>query len=238
MSFYLPRDADYQWVKRLRRGDERLDPVFDTFVARFRDRFGVTPLAVKVDALAIPRSTGHRPRLLVVLERKEQHDAFHTGEFDTPDRDKHDAVKRIFVESMADVDLHARFALPGGAAGPIGPDGIFGYFRDFETVAKLDAHAQVQGAELDDFVAALDLGDRFWCTNRFAGPPIVFVHTRAQAEALATPAVARRWADLYWPYVKAHDEFDYLRRDEITVPVDSRQSFEEGYEANWYYYFK
>ena len=196
MTFHSPDDADYRWARRLRRGEERLEPVFDALLARFR------------------------------------------GEFGNPLRARHATARHLFVESMSGVDLRALFALPTWEGPIVRADDVFLLFRDFETVAKRDAHAQVAGPELDAFVASLELGDRFWRTNRRSGPPIVFVQTKAQAEELSTASTARRWADLYWPYVKAHDEFGSLRREEITVPVDSRENFEEGYEGNWYYYFK
>ena len=47
-----------------------------------------------------------------------------------------------------------------------------------------------------------------------------------------------RWGDLWYAAAKRHDEFGYLTRDEVAVSVDSKQTFDEVYRSNWYYYFK
>lgn len=56
-------------------------------------------------------------------------------------------------------------------------DEISVYFADFERVAKWEVHGLVTGRELENFTASLAIGGQFWCIQRFAGPPIVFVHT-------------------------------------------------------------
>jgi hypothetical protein len=50
MSFVRPGDPDYLRAKRIKQGLERLDPVYDGFVERFRQRYGSSPLAVMLDA--------------------------------------------------------------------------------------------------------------------------------------------------------------------------------------------
>lgn len=117
-------------------------------------------------------------------------------------------------------------------------DEIFVYFADFERVAKWEVHDQATSSELEDFTASLGIGDQFWCIQRFAGPPIVFVQTEEQARALAASALPSNWADTYFEIAKRHDEFGYLSRAEIAIHVDSRENFEASYSGNWYYYFK
>jgi hypothetical protein len=93
-------------------------------------------------------------------------------------------------------------------------------------------------SEREAFTASLGIADQFWCIERFAGPPTVFVHTDGQARGLKASALPSKWADTYFEIAKRHDEFGYLNRAEIAIQVDSKENFEANYSANWYYYFK
>jgi hypothetical protein len=49
-------------------------------------------------------------------------------------------------------------------------------------------HDLVTPRECEDFTASLAIGDQFWCIQRFAGPPIVFVRTDEQARTFLAAA--------------------------------------------------
>jgi len=239
VSFVTPRDPDYLHVKRIKQGQARVDPVYGAFIEGFRERYGVSPLAVLLDTASRPRGQGRTPRLGVVLERTDEYRAFVRGPF-TPERYKQQAVAILFTESLRGENLRAMFGFPPGErhAG-VRADEIFVYFDDFERVAKWEVHDVVAAAcELADFTASLAIGDRFWCIQRFAGPPIVFVHTDEQARTLKAAALPATWADTYFEIAKRHDEFGYLARSEIAIQIDSKENFEANYSGNWYYYFK
>jgi hypothetical protein len=45
VSFVQPSDPDYLHAKRIKQGQSRVDPVYDAFVERFRERYGILPRA-------------------------------------------------------------------------------------------------------------------------------------------------------------------------------------------------
>jgi hypothetical protein len=238
VTFVTPRDPDYRRVKRIKKGQSRVDPVYDVFIEDFRERYGVSPLAILLDTVSRPLGQGTTPRLGVVLERTGQYRAFIRGPF-RPDKHKQQAVAILFTDSLRGADSAALFGFPrreGNTA--VRADEIFVYFADFERVAKWEMHDLVAACELEEFTAGLAIGDQFWCIQRFAGPPIVFVHTDEQAQGLRASALPAAWADTYFEIAKRHDAFGYLTRSEITIQVDSKENFEANYSGNWYYYFK
>jgi hypothetical protein len=238
VSFVTPRDRDYLRVKQIKQGERRVDPVYDAFIEGFRERYGVSPLAVLLDTVSRPRGQARTPRLCVVLERTDQYRAFVQGPF-RPDKYKQQAVAILFAESLRGTDLPAMFRFPRSEQhARVRADEIFVYFADFECVAKREVHDLVAGCELEDFTASLAIGDQFWCIQRFAGPPIVFVHTDEQARTVRASARPVTWADTHFEIAKRHDEFGYLNRSEIAIQVDSKENFEANYSGNWYYYFK
>jgi len=171
-------------VKRIKQGQYRVDPVYD--------------------------GQGWTPRLGVVVERTDQYRAFVRGPF-RPEKYKQQAVAILFTESLRGADLRAMFGFPRSQrhAG-VRADEIFVYLADFERVAEWEVHDLVADCELEDFTASLAMGDKFWCIQRFAGPPIVFVHTDEQARTIRASALPVTWADTYFEIAKRHDEFGYL----------------------------
>jgi hypothetical protein len=238
VSFATPRDPDYLRVKLVKQGESRVDPAYGAFIEGFYERYGVSPLAVLPDTVSRPRGQGRTPRIGVVLERTDQYRAFVSGPF-RPEKYKQLAVAILFAESLRDADSAAMFGFPRSDRNArVRAEEIFVYFADFERVAKWEVHDLVTGRELEDFTASLAIRDQFWCIERFAGLPIVFVHTDEQAQALRASALPVTWADTYFEIANHHDEFGYLTRSEIAIQVDSKENFEANYSGNWYYYFK
>lgn len=238
MGIHRPSDDGYTDALRIRRGEGSLDPVFDGFVSSFANVFGVSPLTLITDTMPSRRASGVTPRLAVVLERTADARLFREPEGFNFDVEKQSETARLFAEHVPKTGLARRFGLPPRPRRMDWAEELFVHFDDFESTAKIAAHDDVDRHESDCFVAALELGDRFWCTRRFTGPPVVFVQTDEQAARLRQGGVPDQWADLYYALVRGHDEFGYIRRDEISIAVDSKETFDRDYASNWYYYFK
>ncbi len=236
MSVIVPGDRGYRQAKRARQGRSHLNARFDGFVAAFREQFGSAPLWLETDRMR--QATATSPRLNIVLERTRQYEEFLSagGNFDPA---KQRTVARLLAENLSDAQLRSLFRVPVVSPADLDwAEETFVCFSEFERVAKQEAHASITAPELDTFTGALGLGDRLWCTRCLSGPPIVFVHTEAQATELRTSPLPEGWADTYFTLVRTHDEFGYLERAEISIQVDSRENFEKTYDGNWYYYFK
>lgn len=238
MTFILPSDPDYLRAKKIKQGAARLDPAYDRFVERFHAHYGIAPLTISLDSIGRPRSEGKTPRLAVVLERTTQYRSFLMSPFNY-DKTKQREIAHLLTATVASRTLREQFDLPHWLPGRAPQSAeIFVCFEDFEKVAKDEVHDLTERADRERFESSLGIGDQFWCTQRFSGPPIVFVHTDQQAEALRTSSLPDRWADSYYEIAKPHDEFGYLDRAEVAIMIDSRENFENNYEGNWYYYFK
>lgn len=236
MDFITPRDAGFQHVCRVKRGELSLPARWDPFVAAFRDRYGFAPLWIEVDRLPTPAAG---PRLTIVVERTAQYLRFCPDPY-SQDRTEMRALRRLLRSTMPDlsVDEGLLGGLFGGWRERVDVDSLLLVIHDFERLATEAAHHGVTRPEVLEFESALELGGELWRTARYWGPPIVFVHTRAQAAALEGSSARERWGDLWYAAAKRHDEFGYLTRDEVAVSVDSKQTFDEVYRSNWYYYFK
>jgi hypothetical protein len=228
MAFILPSDPGYLRAKQAKQGLRRLPAPFDNLASQIEQRYDIRPLWLELDELTNPP---RRQRLSVVLERTAQYGKFSRNwNFD---RDKQRAIAKMF---NAVTTPGPWSTLLRGTSKSVSD--LFVCFDDFERAAKREAHDSFTPDELVRFETGLGLGDVFWTTSRFSGPPVVFVYTEDQAEELRFSDAQERWADLYFQLVKPHDEFDYLQRDEIKILVDSKAHFDRDYSSNWYYYLK
>jgi len=238
MTFIMPTDRDYLRAKKIKQGVARLDHSYDRFFDRFHARYGITPLTISLDSIDRPRREGRRPRLAVVLERSSEYRSFLTSPFNY-DKAKQKEIAHLLTATVASRTLREQFDMPhrlvGGAPKA---EEIFVCFEDFERVAKDEVHDLTAEAERERFESSLAIGSQLWCTQRFSGPPIVFVHTDEQAQALRNSPLRDTWADVYYEIAKPHDEFGYLDRAEIAIVVDSKENLDSNYAGNWYYYFK
>ena len=239
MDFITPSDAGFQQVCRVKRGQASLPARWDPFVGAFRERYGVAPLWVEIDRLPTPAAG---PRLTIVVERTDQHRVFCPDPY-TQSHAEVRVLRRLLRSTMPDLSvgeglLGGLFGRRLGRGDRVDVDSLFFVVHDFERLATEAAHSAVTRPEVHDFEGALGLGDELWRTARYWGPPTVFVHTRDQAAALEQSPARERWGDLWYAAAKRHDEFGYLTRDEVAVPVDSKENFDEAYRGNWYYYFK
>ncbi|WP_132188961.1 MULTISPECIES: hypothetical protein [Kribbella] len=105
MSFIVPSDVEYQRAKRLRQRKSRLDPIYDDFVERFRQRYGFPPLAISLDAIDRPGQPRKTPRLGVVLERSRQYNSFLRDPYSYDSRKQH-TIAGMFAEALSDHSPH------------------------------------------------------------------------------------------------------------------------------------
>ncbi|MDP9184019.1 MAG: hypothetical protein M3P04_14750 [Actinomycetota bacterium] len=238
MSFVSPEDEGYKRAKRARQGHLHVDDRLVGFTRWFQETYRVAPLWLELDHIERARTRLPWPRLSVVLERSDQYTSFLSGAFNF-DIKKQRAIAAALVDHVEPAELRRMFCLPRRRfGGNLAAADVFVCFDDFERVVKQEAHLAVSEAEVARYAAGLGLGSALWCTQRLWGPPILFVHTAAEATELKASPDRREWADAYFELVRRHDEFGYMTPEEIAIMVDSKENFDENYSSNWYYYFK
>lgn len=232
MLLIWPWGPAFWTVRSAKRGLKRIDPRFEGFVEKFTETYGFAPLWVDLDTThSRPRSLDH---LYVVLERSSQLALFDPVPSHEDDRARCRQVKAMFADWCGTVRFPVR---PFGLRQEL-PDiaALTVQFDCFEALAVQKAHESISGQRLRDFEQQLQLGDRFWCTASGVEPPVVFVHTDEQAETVRASGLETSWGDLWFALVKPHDEFDYISRDSIEIRVDSKQNFDENFQADWRLY--
>jgi hypothetical protein len=245
MAFIMPGDADYECAKQAKRGERRINDSFDGFLEWFDKRYGFPPLWLSTDHFMQAPHIGAatriaQPRLSVTLERSWQYMQFREEKGGNFARDRQRETLAAFQRIVPMTTLVKPFGLDDDANWRDALDQrLFVTFDDFEQVTKAEIHGSLSPGELSTLEEQLGLGDQFWRFNSFAGQPILFVRTATLAVELSATDLPDRWADAYVTLAKAHDEFGYLTRGDIRpLKVDSKENFDQGFQSNWYYYFR
>lgn len=99
VSLVQPSDQDYLRAKRIKQGQSRVDPVYDTSVERFCERYGISPLAVALDTFESAARTRYDTAPRQVPERTDKYRSFLRSQFDF-DKDKQKAIAVLLTESL------------------------------------------------------------------------------------------------------------------------------------------
>ncbi|MBZ5857402.1 hypothetical protein [Flavihumibacter profundi] len=158
------------------------------------------------------------------------------------DKAKQDAIGQKFSEiinqkglSKSNNSISKIFGV--NQTGKYFTDNVFVIYGAFEPVAKIEATYKIKKEQIDDFINSFHNPD-IWTISIGFTIPTFFMYTDAKVKEYDKPEIKQMWADRYHGLVKQFDEFNYFKRDEIQVLIDSKENFDKNYQSNWYYYYK
>jgi hypothetical protein len=159
----------------------------------------------------------------VILEHEADARKFHRGE--NFDAEKQAAIKEKFLEIIGRTPAHGYDVT-----------GLYVVFSAFAPLAKQEADAQIQEAEVEAFKRGLANPD-IWIIDRCFGQITIFFFTEEQVQRYKAQGKKTEYARRYLELLKAHDEFGYLKKQYFTVFFDSKENFDENYGGSWFNYF-
>lgn len=213
-----PSDPDYLETKKIVLGTKNVKQVYVPLIGWIEDTFALTPVNIYVDRLR----PENRQRLNLVFRTAPEADAFRDSDGPNFDRDKQAQIANKFIELMPPFQkLRAR-----GEANP------FVIFTSFDRVARCD----VLGSVSEEVVSAAVSPNlpNLWCVKKMLSGPIIFLNTKADVEGLTEDA-KRSVNAAVAKIIEKHDFCDCFS-DGISVHFDSKESFEDKYQGNWFYY--
>ena len=105
-------------------------------------------------------------------------------------------------------------------------------FTSFDRVARCD----VLGSVSEDVISAAVSPNlpNLWCVKTMLSYPVIFLNTKGDVEGLTEDA-KRSVNAAVAKLIERHD-FCGCFSDGISVHFDSKESFEDKYHGNWFYY--
>jgi len=233
----LPSDKEYTQTKRIILGTEKMKPEFVPLAEWIDKTFEVKTINIIYD---IPYDK--KPRLQICFEFEGEKDKFLTHDISYFNKEKQKLIAEKFKETIdqqglgKSVNTLLSFLKPT-QNGIYVTDNIFVIYGAFEPVAKLEASYKITEEQTQSFITSFNNED-IWTISIGFTIPTVFMFTDEKVKEYDNPEFKKFLADKYFDFIKPLDEFNYFRREDIQVYLDSKENFDNNYQSNWYYYYK
>jgi len=233
----LPSDKEYTQTKRIILGTERMKPEFVPLAEWIDKTFDVRTINIVYDTL-----DNKTPRIQICFEYEKEKNKFLTHDISYFDKSKQKVIGQKFSEIIKQQGLSKNnssisniFGL--NKNGIYLTDNVFVIYGAFEPVAKLEATYKITQKQTEEFIKSFGNKD-IWTISIGFSIPTFFMYTDEKVKEYDKPEIKSAWADKYYDFVKPFDEFNYFKRTDIQVYIDSKENFDKNYESNWYYYYK
>ena len=234
----LPSDKEYTQTKRIILGKETMKAEFRPLAEWIDKKYNVKTINIIYDLL-----DKERPRIQICFEFEKEKNKFLTHDIDYFDKNKQNAIGDRFRKIIRQQGLDKKkrnsfwnFIKPK-KDGMYLTDNVFVIYGAFEPVAKLEASYKITKELTEKFIASFD-NDEIWTISIGFAIPTFFMFTDEKVKEFDKPEIKKVWANKFYDFIKPFDEFDYFKRDDIKILIDSKENFDNNYQSNWYYYYK
>ncbi len=233
----MPSDKEYTQTKRIILGTEKMKPEFVPLAEWIDKTYDVKTINIIYDTL-----DNKTPRIQICFEYEKEKNKFLTHDISYFDKPKQKEIGEKFTEIIKQQGLsrsHSSISNIFGLnkKGIYLTDNVFVIYGAFEPVAKLEATYKITQKQTEEFIKSFDNKD-IWTISIGFSIPTFFMFTDEKVKEYDKPELKSMWADKYYDFVKPFDEFNYFKRADIQVYIDSKENFDNNYESNWYYYYK
>lgn len=233
----MPSDKEYIQTKKIKLGAEKMKPEFVPLAQWIDKTFDVKTINIIYDTLY-----ENKPRVQICFEFEKEKNIFLTSDITYYDKTKQKLIAEKFKETIEQQALSKttnsllNFFMPKQNGG-YQTENVFVIYGAFEPVAKQETTNKLTKELTDEFINSFNNQD-IWTISIGFTIPTFFVYTDEKVKEYDKPEIRKMWADKYFDFVKPFDEFDYFKRENIQVYLDSKENFDKNYQSNWYYYYK
>jgi len=233
----LPSDKEYTQTKRIILGAERMKPEFVPLAEWIDKTFDVKTINIIYDTL-----DNKTPRIQICFEYEKEKNMFLNHDISYFDKSKQKAIGQKFSEIIKQQEISKNSSSFSNIFGfnkddIYLTDNVFVIYGALEPVAKLEATYKITQKQTEEFIKSFDNKD-IWTISIGFTIPTFFMFTDEKVKEYDKPEIKAMWADKFFDFVKPFDEFNYFKRTDIQVYLDSKENFDKNYEGNWYYYYK
>jgi hypothetical protein len=107
----------------------------------------------------------------------------------------------------------------------------------FEPLAKEEANTLIPEKIIENLTAELKR-EEVWTLSRCFESVTLFVLKDEHKEKIKSSEFLNELENRYFQILNEYDEFNYWKRSEFNIEIDSKQNFDENYESSWFYYYR
>ncbi len=183
---------------------------------------------------------GLRPRLQIIFEYYQEAEKFRN-------RYEYDEVKQLEITKQFEKTLIAQRLLKKKKLWNLftknKPDkyktkNILVIFSAFETIAKIETSWNIPESEIQKLQSELDTPDLWKIYPEIFNNPTFFFYTDKQADQYSKNEMIEYLTEKYFNLLKSFDEFDYIKKEQFSIKLDSKENFDNIYNGSWFNYDK
>lgn len=232
----MPSDKEYKTTKQIMLGKATINSDFIELAKWIDETYDVKTINIIYDRFIAARKKQSRLQICFEFERESL--KFRDGQLGNFHSDKQNAIAKMFREILRNNKSSKKITLtdifkPSSYI----TDNILIVFSAFEPVARIEANENVPQDKVTELKKGLNCNDLWEISRAFDGTTFL-VYTDKQVEHYENSEIRKIWADKYFDILETYNEFGYFKRDKFNIYLDSKESFDNNYESNWYYYYK
>lgn len=229
------RDIDYLETKLIKQGKKVLESPLSDLAEWISKEFSVNVINIHYDYIQ-----SKRPRLGIILEFKTDERVFYTDNYNY-DQKKQIAISKRFSEIVTLKENKSKVnfffkRLKKEAIMKYETKDIFVSFSSFEPIAKEEANNRIPEEKIQELKDKLN--NDLWKISRFFSSTTFFFYTAEQVKEENNNGSLNIFNEAYFNLIKPYDEFDYIKKENFCINIDSKENFEKNFKSNWYYYYK
>ena len=228
-------DIEYKKTKLIKQGKKRIAEKFEDLAKWISEKYKVNVLDIQEEFM----KHNSKVRIAVHLETHKEEMKFKEGDDWWSDFDiikqNEIAEKYIGIGNLLKVPSNGILGKVVKKNPKVGD--IFVSFSAFEPIAREEVNGLIPENKIEKLYKELKLPE-IWTISRCFESANLFVYKDEQKEKIKNSTEFKLIEDKYFELLKEYDEFNYWKRKNFGIGIDSKENFDNNYESNWYYYYK
>lgn len=228
-------EIEYKKTKLIKQGKNRIASEFESIAKWISEKYDVNVIDIQQEFM----SHNNMVRVSIHLETSEDELKFHESNdwWSNFDSQKQSEIAKKIVGNPNLIKV--AFDKTFGKVLKRKPktNDIFVSFSAFKPVAMEEANTRIPEQKITELKDSFNIPE-IWTISRCFESVTLFVYKDEQKEKIKNSAEFELIENKYFELLKKYDEFNYWKRENFRIGIDSKQNFDDNYESNWYYYYK
>jgi len=229
-----PSDNGYKLTKLIKQGKATMNGEFKLIAEWIDKTYGVKTMNIIYDTI----DNETRPRLNIIFEKHSDEEIFRSKFGFDQVKQKEIALqfkKTLIAQGLTkNKTIWSSFSL--NDSDKYKTKNIWIIFSAFEPIAKIESYRSISTDEIQGLMLSLNMSDLWEIHNNTYDTATFFFYTDKQIEKYSKNGEKEILIEKYFELLKKYDEFDYLKKEEVSIQFDSKENFDNYYKGSWFNY--
>lgn len=228
-------DIEYKKTKLIKQGKKMLSEAFKPLAKWISEKYDVCVLDIQHEYMK------HHNMVRVSIHLETPEDAIKFRESDdwwsNFDSKKQEEIALKYIEFGNVLKIPSNNTFTNLFKKKPNYKDVFVSFSSFKPIAQEETISLIPEKRINDLQSKIDIQE-IWTISRCFSSMTLLVYEDAQKNNFTNTEIFTQIENKLFELLKEFDEFDYWKRENFKLGIDSKQNLDENYEGNWYYYYK